>query len=133
MFVREGEEHPCSDFPEPFVQDGLLKPGFEIFHDCHTLDEAPHLTKTKTTEILDDQALWTLFNESRPMENETVMTTLALQDEGFDPTRLISPASTLEEIENGWVKTYQWVNAKGIEFKMSTGEGPKFYETRPKA
>ncbi|XP_056683033.1 uncharacterized protein [Spinacia oleracea] len=53
MFVREGEEHPCCDFPEPFVQDGLLKPGFEIFHDCHTLDEAPHLTKTKIAEILD--------------------------------------------------------------------------------
>ena len=85
------------------------------------MDEAPHLTKTKTAEILDNQALWTLFNESRPMENETVMTTLALQDEGFDPTRLISPASTLEEVENGWVKTYQWVNAKGMEFKMSTG------------
>ena len=97
------------------------------------MDEAPHLTKTETTEILDNQALWTLFNESRPMEDETVITTLALQDEGFNPTRLITPISTPEETENGWVKTYQWVNAKGIEFKMSTGEGPKFYETKPKA
>ena len=58
------------------------------------------------------------------------MTTLALQDESSYPTRLIAPTSTLEETENGWVKTYQWVNAKGMEFKMSTGEGPKFYETK---
>lgn len=64
MFVRKGEKHPCYSFPEQLIQDGIRKPGFEIFHDCAMLDEAPLLTSTKsdTEESLDDQALLLLFN-----------------------------------------------------------------------
>lgn len=62
QFIREGEDEPCYEFPEPFVQSGMRHPGFEIFLDCNLLDEIfPQVVREPTPSCFDLKALGLLF------------------------------------------------------------------------
>ena len=66
QFLREGEEYPCYEFPEPFIKNGRRHPGFDIFSDCHFLDEiTPIASKEVIPPCYDLKALGLLFGHEK--------------------------------------------------------------------
>ena len=67
--------------------------------------------------------------EKKRTRSKTEIMALALQDELFDPTKLIAPSPLkVDQTQQGWRKTFKWTNARGMKFKISAGEGPMYEE-----
>ena len=76
-------------------------------------------------------ALGLLFGlEKHPTKGKDEIMTLALQEEEFDPAKLITPSpNPAEELGLGWHKTFKWTNTKEIKFKVCAGEDQMFDES----
>ena len=92
QYIKEGEDFPCYEFPEPFVHDGKCEPGFEMFLDCDFVDEGEELftTEKPASPSSDDLNINLIFglekNESKPNWNDdSELIQAVISNKDFDP------------------------------------------------
>ncbi|XP_056688386.1 uncharacterized protein [Spinacia oleracea] len=99
QLIKEGEDDLYFDFSEPFydTSKGVLYPGYEIFQDCHFLEDAPPIQNKATQNALLHHLL------------------MITQIEDFDPSKIIALS---EKMVNGWRKSLKITDPNG---KISGG------------
>jgi hypothetical protein len=126
QFMKQGDEAPYYEFPEPFVgADGRKYPGIEVFADCNFLEEGITDPAKSEHDITDVMGLGLLFGQEKgTLDGEDVFATINMQD--FDPTKLITK---VDHMVQGWRKTLKITTPQGKIVEITVGEGPMFEES----
>ena len=112
-FVREGEKIPYFMFPEPWCQNGVVKPGFEIFNDCELDEEIANKVYNSTivreTAVKDfwygyyivGEDLLRQFN-ALDMAEKNMICNLEEEESQNDPPSKDPYEEPIEEVYDGW-------------------------------